>query len=235
MKLNKIYNEDCLDTMARMEDNFIDLTITSPPYNLGKKHHTGNKKFNAYDEYIDDLPEDKYQAQQIKMLNELYRVTKEGGSLMYNHKNRIREGLQISPYEWLFKTEWTIKQEIVWFNGSQNFDKVRFYPMTERIYWLSKGNKTNFINVINQHDLIKDTAEGTDKDHKRAFPLSLARKFIMCFPNSRLIYDPYMGSGTTAEASLCENKSYLGSEISKNYIKTSQNRINKYLSQLKIF
>jgi modification methylase len=235
MKLNKIYNEDCLDTMARMEDNFIDLTITSPPYNLGKKHHTGNKKFNAYDEYIDDLPEDKYQAQQIKMLNELYRVTKEGGSLMYNHKNRIREGLQISPYEWLFKTEWTIKQEIVWFNGSQNFDKVRFYPMTERIYWLSKGNKTNFINVINQHDLIKDTAEGTDKDHKRAFPLSLARKFIMCFPNSKLIYDPYMGSGTTAEASLCENKSYLGSEISKNYIKTSQNRINKYLSQLKIF
>jgi len=235
MKLNKIYNEDCLDTMARMEDNFIDLTITSPPYNLGKKHHTGNKKFNAYDEYIDDLPEDKYQAQQIKMLNELYRVTKEGGSLMYNHKNRIREGLQISPYEWLFKTEWTIKQEIVWFNGSQNFDKVRFYPMTERIYWLSKGNKTNFINVINQHDLIKDTAEGTDKEHKRAFPLSLARKFIMCFPNSRLIYDPYMGSGTTAEASLYENKSYLGSEISKNYIKTSQNRINKYLSQLKIF
>ena len=77
MKLNKIYNEDCLDTMARMEDNFIDLTITSPPYNLGKKHHTGNKKFNAYDEYIDDLPEDKYQAQQIKMLNELYRVTKD--------------------------------------------------------------------------------------------------------------------------------------------------------------
>ena len=235
MKTNKIYNEDCLDTMARMKDNFIDLTVTSPPYNLGKKHHTGNKVFNSYDKYNDDLPEDVYQLKQIEMLNELYRVTKEGGSLMYNHKNRIRKGLQISPYEWLFKTNWTIKQEIVWFNGSQNFDKIRFYPMTERIYWLSKGTKTNFTNVINQHDLIKDTAEGTDKEHKRAFPLSLARKFIMCFPDSKLIYDPYMGSGTTAEASLCENKSYLGSEISKNYIKTSQNRINKYLSQLKIF
>ena len=235
MKTNKIYNEDCLDTMARMKDNFIDLTVTSPPYNLGKKHHTGNKVFNSYDKYNDDLPEDVYQLKQIEMLNELYRVTKEGGSLMYNHKNRIRKGLQISPYEWLFKTNWTIKQEIVWFNGSQNFDKIRFYPMTERIYWLSKGTKTNFTNVINQHDLIKDTAEGTDKEHKRAFPLSLARKIIMCFPDSKLIYDPYMGSGTTAEASLCENKSYLGSEISKNYIKTSQNRINKYLSQLKIF
>jgi modification methylase len=235
MKTNKIYNEDCLDTMARMKDNFIDLTVTSPPYNLGKKHHTGNKVFNSYDKYNDDLPEDVYQLKQIEMLNELYRVTKEGGSLMYNHKNRIRKGLQISPYEWLFKTNWTIKQEIVWFNGSQNFDKIRFYPMTERIYWLSKGTKTNFTNVINQHDLIKDTAEGTDKEHKRAFPLSLARKFIMCFPDSKLIYDPYMGSGTTAEASLCENKSYLGSEISKNYIKKSQNRINNYLTQTKLF
>ena len=235
MKTNKIYNEDCLDTMARMKDNFIDLTVTSPPYNLGKKHHTGNKVFNSYDKYNDDLPEDVYQLKQIEMLNELYRVTKEGGSLMYNHKNRIRKGLQISPYEWLFKTNWTIKQEIVWFNGSQNFDKIRFYPMTERIYWLSKGTKTNFTNVINQHDLIKDTAEGTDREHKRAFPLSLARKIIMCFPDSKLIYDPYMGSGTTAEASLCENKSYLGSEISKNYIKKSQNRINNYLTQTKLF
>jgi modification methylase len=235
MKTNKIYNEDCLDTMARMKDNFIDLTVTSPPYNLGKKHHTGNKVFNSYDKYNDDLPEDVYQLKQIEMLNELYRVTKEGGSLMYNHKNRIRKGLQISPYKWLFKTNWTIKQEIVWFNGSQNFDKIRFYPMTERIYWLSKGTKTNFTNVINQHDLIKDTAEGTDKEHKRAFPLSLARKIIMCFPDSKLIYDPYMGSGTTAEASLCENKSYLGSEISKNYIKKSQNRINNYLTQTKLF
>ena len=32
MEINKIYNEDCLETMARMKDNFIDLTVTSPPY-----------------------------------------------------------------------------------------------------------------------------------------------------------------------------------------------------------
>ena len=33
MELNKIYNEDCLETMARMPDNFVDVIITSPPYN----------------------------------------------------------------------------------------------------------------------------------------------------------------------------------------------------------
>jgi len=235
MELNKIYCESNLYTMAKMPDNFVDLTVTSPPYNLGVKHHTGNKKFEAYDEYVDDLPEQEYQDQQIKMLNELHRVTKEGGSVMYNHKNRIRNGLQITPYEWLLKTDWTIKQEIVWFNGSQNFDKCRFYPMTERIYWLSKGTNTDFINEINQHDLIKDNSEGTDKEHKRSFPISLAQRFIFCFPNAKIIYDPYMGSGTTAIASIKEKRDWIGSEISGKYAESSTQRIKPYLDQTTLF
>jgi modification methylase len=218
-----------------MPDGFIDLTVTSPPYNLGLKHHTGNKVFNAYDKYIDDMPEYEYQQEQIRVLNEIYRLTKQGGSLMYNHKNRIKNGKQITPYEWLLKTDWTLKQEIVWFNGSQNFDKCRFYPMTERIYWLSKGTDTNFINTINQHDLIKDTAEGTDKEHKRAFPVKLAQRLIMCFPDSKLIFDPYMGSGTTAIAAIKEKKDFIGSEISKEYCEIAMQRINNHTNQVKLF
>ena len=226
MEVNKIYNEDCLETMAKMPNDFLDLTVTSPPYNLGAKHHTGNNNFKAYDTYIDDMPENEYQDMQVKILNELYRVTKEGGSVMYNHKNRIKNGIQISPYQWLFKTEWTIKQEIVWRNGGQNFDKCRFYPMTERIYWLSKGSKTDFFNEIGFSDLITDLAEGTDKVHKRAFPLTLAQRFINCFPNANIIYDPFMGSGTTANAALKENRNFIGSEISLDYCRIAEQRIS---------
>ena len=235
MDLNKIYNEDCLMLMRKIPDNFIDLTITSPPYNLGLKHHTGNNVFKAYDEYNDHIPEPEYQKKQIDVLNEIFRITKEGGSIMYNHKNRIKHGKQITPYEWILKTKWDIKQEIIWFNGSQNFDKCRFYPMTERIYWLSKGINTNFINNINQHDLLKDIAEGTEKEHKRSFPIKLAQRFIMCFPDSKIIFDPYMGSGTTAIASLKENKKYLGSEISVNYHLLSLKRIENFSNQLNLF
>jgi len=235
IELNKIYNESNLDTMANMPDNFIDLTITSPPYNLGAKHHTGNNVFKAYDEYIDDIPEHEYQAQQIKVLNEIHRVTKEGGSIMYNHKNRIKNGKQITPYEWLLKTKWTLKQEVVWFNRSQNFDKCRFYPMTERIYWLSKGTNTNFTNAINQHDLIKNTGEGTDKEHKRSFPIKLVQRFIICFPNANIIYDPYIGTGTTAIAAIQEKRNYVGSEISKNYCELAEKRIAPYLAQTTLF
>ena len=235
MEFNRIYNENNFETLARMPDDFIDLTITSPPYNLGIKHHTGKKVFQAYDEYIDNIPENEYQMQQINVLNEIYRVTKQGGSIMYNHKNRIKNGMQISPYEWLLKTKWIVKQEVVWFNGSQNFDKCRFYPMTERIYWLSKGTKTNFTNTINQHDLIKDTAEGTDKQHKRAFPVKLAQRFIICFPDAELIFDPYMGSGTTAIAALRENRKYIGVEISKRYCQLANEKIKNEIAQTKFF
>jgi len=230
-----ITNEDNMLLMARYPDNYFDLTITSPPYNLGEKHHTGGKIFNAYTDFIDNEPENLYQEKQINILNEIFRTTKEGGSLMYNHKNRIRNGKQISPYEWLFKTNWTIKQEVVWFNGSQNFDKCRFYPMTERIYWLSKGINTEFNNEINQHDLIKDNAEGTNKDHKRAFPLSLAERLIMCFPKSKTILDPYTGSGTTAIACHNLNKDFVGSEISKISFDKAMERINNHVAQQKLF
>jgi len=234
-EITGLYNIDCLELLSSINDEIIDLTITSPPYNLGDKHHTGNKIFKPYDVFTDNLPEIEYQNQQIKVLNEIYRVTKDGGSIMYNHKNRIRNGLQITPYEWLLKTKWTIKQEIVWFNGSQNFDKCRFYPMTERIFWLSKGVKTNFINNINQHDIIKDNPEGTNKEHKRSFPIKLAQRFIMCFPDSNLIFDPYMGSGTTAIAAIKEGKNYLGSEISKKYHDIAKDRIKNQLFTLELF
>jgi modification methylase len=228
MEVNKIYCENCMDTMAKTPDGFIDLTITSPPYNLGNKHHTGNNIFKSYDIYNDELPEKEYQRLQIEVLNELYRCTSDKGSVMYNHKNRIKMGIQISPYEWLLKTKWIIKQEIVWFNGSQNFDKIRFYPMTERVYWLAKHPSTKLNNTINHHDLFGKEewrAEGTSKKHKRSFSENMARDLIKVFPAANVIYDPYIGSGTTAIAAIREGRNFIGSEISEEYYKITEERI----------
>ena len=231
----QIFNQNNIDFLKNQKDNSICLTFTSPPYNLGKKHHTGSKVFNSYNTYIDDLPEKEYQEIQINTLNELFRITKQGGSLLYNHKNRIRKGIQITPYEWLLKTKWTIKQEVVWFNRSQNFDKCRFYPMTERIYWLSKGIDTEFYNEINSHDILKNNAVGTKNIHKRAFPLSLAEKLISCFPKSKKVCDIYLGSGTTAIAAHKQNKNFIGCELDKEYYNASIKRIKNHISQQRLF
>jgi site-specific DNA-methyltransferase (adenine-specific) len=225
VELNRIYNEDCLDTMSRIPDEFIDLTITSPPYNLGNTHHTGNKRHQPYD---DNMPEDEYQQWQIRVLEEMYRITKSTGSLIYNHKNRIRKGISITPYIWLLQTSWVIKQEIVWFNRSQNFDKIRFYPMTERLYWLAKSPKTKLFNVISHHDLF-DTkewkSEGTNKDHTRSFPLKMVLDMLLCFPDAKVIYDPFMGSGTVAVASVLSGREYIGSEISSEYCALAESEV----------
>ena len=65
METNVIYNENCLDTMARMKDNFIDLVVTSPPYD-------GLRTYNGYSFPFEDIAK------------ELYRVTKEGGVVVWN-------------------------------------------------------------------------------------------------------------------------------------------------------
>jgi modification methylase len=203
LELNKIYCGDCLEEMPKIADKSIDMIFTSPPYNLGNTHHTGGKRHKAYN---DNLPEEEYQQQQKCFLGECYRILKDDGSIIYNHKNRIKGGIQITPYEWILKTQFIVKQEIVWFNGSQNFDKIRFYPMTERIYWLAKSPKTKLFNEINHHDLFDKKewkAVGTKGQHTRAFPEKMVEDILKCFPDASLVLDPFAGSGTTGVA--CQN------------------------------
>ena len=223
--INKIILGDCLDVMKDIPDSSIDLIITLPPYNLGNYHHTGDKRHKAYD---DNLPENEYQCWQILILDECFRILKDCGSLIYNHKNRIRNGVQITPYEWILKTKFVVKQEIIWFNRSQNFDKIRFYPMTERVYWLAKSSKTKLFNAINHHDLFTKEewkSVGTNKQHTRAFPERLVSDFLLCFPEAKIILDPFIGSGTTAI--VCKNlgRNFIGIEKDKKYYKLALERI----------
>ena len=64
MKMNTIYNEDCLETMKRMDDCFVDLTVTSPPYD----------NLRDYKGYIFDFK---------SIARELFRTTKEGGIVVW--------------------------------------------------------------------------------------------------------------------------------------------------------
>ena len=69
MEINKIYNENCLDTMARMPDGFVDLTVTSPPYD----------NLRTYNGNISQWNEQKWKD----VIKELYRITKDGGVVVW--------------------------------------------------------------------------------------------------------------------------------------------------------
>lgn len=229
---NQVIQGDALEVLKTFPPECIDLTITSPPYNLGNNHHTGNNRHSAYS---DDLPEYDYQLYQINVLNELYRVTSPTGSLFYNHKNRIKNGRVITPYEWLLKSAWVLKQEIVWFNGSQNFDKCRFYPMTERIFWLAKSTETKLINTVNKHDLWQITPVGIEGKHTRAFPEELVENILKCFPDAKLILDPFCGSGTTLYVAKNLKRHYIGIDISTEYVELEKERVAKVPIKLEQF
>jgi modification methylase len=178
--------------------------------------------------YEDNMPEKDYQNWQIRVLNECFRVLKSEGSLIYQHKNRISKGIQISPYEWIFKTDFIIKQEIIWINRSQNFDKIRFYPFTERVYWLAKNSKTKLKNTINKQDVF-DWKEwkpvGTKGKHTRACPEKFVEDILKVFPKSKLILDPFMGSGTVAKVCQDMKRNFIGLEINKKFIKLAEKRL----------
>jgi len=223
--LNKIYLTDCLDGFKKIKNNSIDIIITSPPYNLGNNHHTGFKKHKPYE---DNMEESEYQNWQIKVLDECFRILKKNGSMFYNHKNRIKNGLQITPYKWLFKTKFLIKQEIVWINRGQNFHKIRFYPWTERIYWLVKDKKTKLNNTINHHDVF-DWKEwkptGIKGLHTRAFPEKMVEDILSCFPKSKIILDPFAGSGTTLVVAKKKKKKFIGFDNNKSYYNLTKKRL----------
>lgn len=222
-----IIKGDCLEIMPQIPDKCVDLGITSPPFNLGNTHHTGNHRHRAYD---DNFPEAEYQSTQIAVLDGIYRIVKDDGSFWYQHKNRIKNGVSTSPYQWLLQTHWVIKQEIVWRNGSQNFDKIRFYPMTERLYWLAKSPKTKLNNVVNLHDDWHIEPVGSKGDHTRAFPGKIVNNILSCFPDANVVLDPYLGSGTTAVYVKKSNRKCIGIEVSEEYCELSAIRYLRSLS-----
>ena len=224
---------DSLELAKGLENNSIDCTVTSPPYNKGRKGG-GLVGPVVYDKFSDDLPEEMYQKSQIEVLNALYRVIKPGGSLFYNHRCRWFDGELIHPMEWLTKTDWKPKQEIIWDRYiSSQLRGWRFWQVDERIYWLYKPDGKNKVGneLQSKHaqmsSIWRFPAE-RNNPHPAPFPLVLPLRIILSLfdGNKGTVIDPYIGSGTTAVAAKLLNCDYIGIDISKKYIDMAEDRIN---------
>ena len=101
--------------------------------------------------------------------------------------------------------------------------------MTERIYWLVKSPETTLFNAINHHDLFTKKewkAVGTRDVHKRAFPERMVEDILKCFPNSKVILDPFVGVGTTAVACKELGRKFIGIEINPKYCEIAKRRLS---------
>jgi modification methylase len=242
--LNQIIKGDTRSELAKLPDNFADIGVTSPPYNKGEKHKGWLVKNVKYDSVTDKKSEHEYQAEQIAVLDELYRITKDSGSFFYNHKLRWDRGRMIHPMEWLLKTKWNIRQEIIWDRGiAANIRGWRFWQVEERIYWLYKPKDGNLIGeeLISKHALMTSVWKFLPEqknEHPAPFPLQLPIRCIYSILDNKKEYtvvDPYSGSGTTLLAAKMLGHNYIGIEISDNYIEMAENRLKCYKSELSAF
>jgi modification methylase len=237
--LNEIIKGDVLEVLKTFDSNFIDVGVTSPPYNKQEKHKGWLVKNVKYDSFKDIKSEKEYQEEQINVLNEIFRITKEGGSFFYNHKTRWERGTMIHPMEWLTKTKWTIRQEIIWDRKiAANIRGWRFWQVDERIYWLYKPIKNNKIGteLESKHALLTSIWRFSPEQknpHPAPFPVTLPTRIItsMLNDNDGIVLDPYCGSGTTLVAAKLLNKKYIGIDISEDYIKFSTQRLQNASSE----
>lgn len=253
--MNKIYNENCLDTMSRMKDNFIDLTVTSPPY--------------------DDLRTYKgFEFDWKKVIKELYRTTKEGGVVVWIVGDATikasETGTSFKQALYAIQCGFKLHDTMIWNKGgftavgalktryAQVFEYMfvfvkgklkTFNPLKDR---LNKNQTGTFLknkrltdgtmgevgkygqrNKYGQRFNIWKLANTDRSKHPAIFPEKLVKDHIISWSNENdLVYDPFMGSGTTAKMSLVNNRKYIGSEVSEDYCKIAEKRIESAQNKL---
>ena len=226
-----LYMGDVLDILKEMPSDSVDMIITSPPYNIGLKDRK-DTNIATYDVYEDNLEWEEYVKWQIDVLNECYRIVKQGGTLFYNHKDKFKNEVYHNPIEILFKTKWNIKQNIIWDRGSAiTYNSGMFGDVYENIYYCYKGESPK---TKTQHNIL-GTIWRIDREmnnpHPAPFPLELPLRIIYSiFDNeeNKIVMDIFNGSGTTGVASLLMNDKYIGIDISKKYLKQSIERLNHF-------
>lgn len=252
MNLNKIYNMDCVAGMKLLDDNSVDLTVTSPPYDNLRTYNGFTWDFEG-------------------TAKELYRITKPGGVIVWVVGDATINGSETGNS---FRQALFFKEIGFNLHDTMIYRKQNYIPLTHRRYEqsfefmfvLSKG-KPNTFNPITEKTLgggdkynlsrkgyRNSTPEGAQRrrdenvitkdvkvkpniftytcgsekvNHPAPFPEKLAQDHIISWSNEGdIVLDPFMGSGTTAIMALKNNRQYIGFEISKEYTKIAEKRLN---------
>lgn len=210
IEINKIYNEDCMKTMKKMENNSVDLVITSPPY---------NRKRNDKYKYYTDIVEDYYMFLS-NVINELLRISK--GNVFFNiQKNYYNK---IDVFKLLGKYCNEICDIIIW--EKSNPMPARGLNVTNAYEFIIVfGDKLTSNFTYTKNHVTTNVSKMT-KTHKAVMHKDIAFFLINNFSKENdLIYDPFMGTATTAVVAKELKRNYIGSEISKEYCEIAKERI----------
>ena len=236
--INQIFNEDNLSTMMRIPDKTISGIITSPPYNITTKRKDIYYN-NGYSDN-DNLTEEEYLDVRTNEFKEFSRIMIDKGVICYNisyhNENPILPTLLISKIH--NETDLTIADIITWKKSNAipfQTSPTKLSRLCELVYVIVKkehlhdfitnkevstiNEKTkqkfykNYINIIEAKN-----NDGIKCKLKASYSEEFVEKLMnIYFPESSLIYDPFIGIGTTARACKKKGRNYLGSELDKEH------------------
>jgi adenine-specific DNA-methyltransferase len=245
------FNGDVNDLLVNIPTEFVQLVVTSPPYNLGKE----------YEEKIDI---ESYLKQQEQIITQCVRVLKPTGSICWQVGNFVENGeiipLDILLYPIFSKLKLHLRNRIIWHFGHGLHASKRFSGRYEVILWFTKTDQYIFnldpIRVPQKYPQ-KKYYKGPKKgqlsgnplgknpsdvweipnvksnhiektDHPCQFPIELIERLVLSMTEENdWVMDPFMGVASTAIASLLHHRKVIGAEIVEDYVNIGWERIKK--------
>lgn len=222
--MNKIINGDCIEQINKLENNSIDLVITSPPYyNSSHKYQRGTG-FH----YNRDVGEPLYII--YDMLEELYPKLKEDGLVCLNICFSYGETGVMRPFDIINKVRnkigYFVNDLIIWHKNNPIPLQKRLTNAYEFIFVLSKHPMGKYQTKKYTHNVWKFPVSSGVKGHSAVFPLELPRLCLEHFSKKGdLVLDPFVGSGTTGIACKEKGIDFIGIDTDEDYCKLAEKRI----------
>lgn len=267
MKVNKIYNEDCLETMSKITAKSVDCVLTSPPYNTGGRiEYWSNKIINGkrvynkqkrYDEYLDTKTTSEYIDWSINLFCGYEKILKANGCILYNisYGNENPNLLWLLLAEIINKTQFMIADCIIWkkktaLPNSTSQNKLTricefVFVIVRKDEFMTFNSNKQVTNITskgqNFYEVFYNILEaknnnGSNNLNKATFSTELVRKLLNIYVSKdSIVYDSFMGTGTTALGCIKENINFIGSELSKEQCNYANKKIKELLSQQTLF
>lgn len=234
-----ILRADSRDIIKRIPDHSVDFILTDPPYNLGQ-HSTGNIPLPGRTAMNNDVAEwDMVDFNPEEWADEFIRILKPTGNLfIFTSYNQL--GRWYNSLDHKFDTS----NFMIWHktNPAPKIYKAGFLNSCEMIFtcW-NKKHTWNFISQTEMHNFIESSIcmkpeRLSNPKHPAQKPVAILRKMIEIASNENdIVFDPFMGVGSTGVAALGLNRRFIGVEIDKSYYEAAKKRIDIALSQGDLF
>ncbi len=235
----RIAQGDSHELIRELPDHSIDFILTDPPYNLAQ-HSTGNIPLPGRTAMNNDLaPWDLIEFKPEEWINDFLRILKPKGNLfIFTSYN------QIGKWYNLLDHKFDATNFMVWHktNPAPKVFKAGFLNSCELIYtcW-NKGHTWNFISQAEMHNFVESSIcmrpeRLQDPKHPAQKPVAVLKKLITIASNENdVIFDPFMGVGSTGVAALELGRRFIGFEIAPEYYQAAEKRIKNVTMQQTLF